>query len=375
MKDYYQILGVAKDASETEIKKAYRKLALETHPDRNPGNPAAEEKFKEISEAYSVLSDADKRQRYDIGGHPSQNAHPGFDPFGGMGGMGDVTGFDEFIQDFFRRRGMGNVGVVNQSMPGDDISTGVVVTLEEVLTGTAKSVTINRELRCGPCDGVGAEPSVPNAFKTCQMCSGTGRVVRSNGMMVIASTCSRCGGKGKEIGVFCHVCKGAGVTHISETISLKVPPGVHHGNVLRVQNKGNESRNKEGSTGNLLVSIAEQRHSLFERDGDELYLELEIPFPVAVLGGEIDIPILGTTPGSKPTMKYTVPPNGISKTSVVELEGLGLPSVGNSQRGLEIVKLMVHIPSPESLTEKQKELLKEFQEASKDQWLDNWVET
>lgn len=375
MKDYYKILGVSKDASEQEIKKAYKKLALETHPDRNPNDPKAEEKFKEISEAYSVLSDKDKRQRYDMGGmSDGYNPGPGFDPFSpfdfGMGG-----GLEDILHEFFRQHGVNSYRQATQrTSPGSDVGTFVTLSLEEVLVGCSKTVHIQREIRCNTCDGSGAQ-NVANAVQSCLLCGGSGRVVRRNGMMQIAMTCNRCNGTGKTISKPCNDCHGNGTKTLSETIDVKIPPGVQQGNVLRIQGKGNDSPTKGGPSGNLLVEIAVSEHPIFERDGDELYTELKIPFPIAVMGGEITVPVLGTKPGDRPTIKVTLPKKGISEMPVLEIKDRGLPNLRTGRRGLQVVRLMVHIPSSDDLSERQKELLRQYLEASDDSWLDSWMKS
>lgn len=375
MKDYYKILGVPRDASANEIKKAYKARALETHPDRNPNDPKAEEKFKEISEAYSILSDKDKRQHYDMGGMSGgYNPGPGFDPFSpfdfGMGG-----GLDEILQEIFRQRGVNAYKQPAQrTSPGSDVGTYVTLSLEEVLAGCSKTVNIQRQIRCQTCDGSGAQ-NASDAMQSCSLCGGSGRIGRRNGMMQIMMSCSRCNGTGKTVSKPCNDCHGNSTKTLNETISVKIPAGVHHGNMLRIQGKGNESPTKGGPSGNLLVEIAVSEHPIFERDGDELYTELKIPFPIAVLGGEITVPVLGTKTGDRPTIKMTVPQKGISEMPVLEIEDRGLPSLRTGRRGLQVVRLVVHIPSSDDLSEKQKELLKQYLEASDDSWLDNWMKS
>lgn len=364
MKDYYKILNVSKDASEQEIKKAYKARALETHPDRNPGDANAESKFKEISEAYTILSDKEKRRRYDMGGM-SSGPGPGFDPFThfDFGGHG---GFDDFLQGFFRHhRSTGGQRAAPKNIPGPDIRTFVSLSLEEVLSGISKSVSVERELRCNTCEGSGAQTDA-DSIQTCHYCGGAGRVVGGQGMIQIMSMCGLCNGTGKIIKKPCKECQGNRTKTSRETVSVKIPPGVQYGNVLRIQGKGDESNQKGGPPGNLLVEIIVNDHPIFERSDDDLFTELKLPFPVAVMGGEITVPILGTKPGEKKTITLTLSERGITETSELRINNLGLPNLRTGQRGEQIVHLTVDIPTSDRLSKKQKELLRQFMETGND---------
>lgn len=374
MKNFYEILGVSKDASQKDIKKAYRALALKYHPDRNPGDDSAEEKFKEISEAYHTLSDPEKRRAYDIGPQPG----PGFNPFGGMGGFdfdfGGPGGLDDVINEFFRhRRSQQSYQQATRAEPGNDAGVSVQLELEEVLAGTTKNFTVNRRVRCGTCDATGAKDE-PDAIATCPQCKGTGRVGFQRGFMQVATTCGMCGGLGKSIDKPCDDCHGNKFIQKAEKINVKIPKGVHSGNTLRVGGKGHESHHKNGANGNLYVEIKVKQHPIFERDRDELYLEMKIPYSVAVLGGEIEVPVLGEKAGERPTLKIKLP-DGISKKKVLEIENRGLPNIETGRRGIQVVNLMVHIPSKDELTDRQKELLEELRgDDAQEAWLEDWLE-
>ena len=373
MEDFYKTLGVAKDADEKTIKKAYRALAMKYHPDRNPDNKEAEDKFKEVQRAYETLSDPEKRRNYDLG------PQPGFNPFSsGMSGggfdWGGRGGLDDVINEFFNRnRGNRAYRQASQARPGGDIGARVQLELEEVLAGSVQRVTVRRELRCGTCEGTGAK-NEPDSIGTCPQCKGSGQVTRSNGFMQLTTTCGMCGGTGKVIKKPCGTCKGKKFVDKTEVLKVRIPKGAHHGNTLRVPGKGNESAHKNGRNGNLFVEVLVKPHPVFERDRDELYTELKIPYTIAVLGGEIDVPVLGEKPGENPTIKVKLP-DGIYKKKVLEIDERGLPNIQTGKRGIQVVNMMVEIPKAADLTDRQKELLMELHSGpDKENWLEDWLE-
>lgn len=343
-KDYYEVLGVDKNASADEIKKAYRKLAIKYHPDKNPGDKEAEERFKEAAEAYSVLSDADKKARYDQFGHAGvEGAGPDFS--GGFGNLNDILN-DLFGGAFGGGFGGfggfgGNRGGQRQQRVyrGRDIRVRVKLTLEEIAKGVEKEISIEKSVPCKDCGGKGARNS--SDIKTCPGCNGTGqvqRVVNSFlGQTVTYSTCQQCGGEGKIISNPCRTCSGTGLVRKRETIKVKIPAGVEAGMQLTVQGEGHAAKNN-GINGDLLVVIEEQAHPDLKREGNNLYYTKVISIPDAILGAEVDIPCLDGT------YKIKVEP-GTQSGEVVRLRGRGLPTVnGYGGTGDLYVKLAVWVP-------------------------------
>lgn len=369
MKDFYQILGVSKTATEQEIKKAYRKLAMEHHPDRNQDNQkAAEEKFKEISEAYSVLSDPQKRQKYDMGGFDpshSSNSYHGH-PFGGMGGFG--FDFDDILTSFFRqqRGGFGDQQAYQQArtvIPGGDIKVETVISLEDVLSGTSEEFSIRRQAICKTCDGSGAKKE-DGAIQSCISCNGTGKNVTSVGAMHIAVPCGRCAGTGRKIVKVCDTCSGSGSIEQQEKIKVSIPAGVRDGNVLRIEGKGHESPSKNGPAGHLYVVIHVKNHPIFERDEDDIYHVQTIPFTTAVLGGKVTLPILHK-PGEGPgTMEVNISP-GLNDEKYLQFENMGLPNLSTKRRGKQITKFLIEVPALSSLSTSQRDLLRQLEETFK----------
>lgn len=347
-RDYYEVLGVDRNASADDIKKAYRKLAIKYHPDKNPGDKEAEEKFKEAAEAYSVLSDADKKARYDQFGHAGvEGAGPDFS--GGFGNLNDILndlfggafgggfgGFGGFGGGF----GGGRAGQRQQKVyRGRDIRVRVKLTLEEIAKGVEKEISIEKSVPCKDCGGKGAKNS--SDIKTCPACNGTGqvqRVVNSFlGQTVTYSTCQQCGGEGKIISNPCKSCNGSGLVRKRETIKVKIPAGVEAGMQLTIQGEGHAAKNN-GINGDLLVVIEEQEHPNLKRDGNNLYYTKVISLPDAILGAEVEIPCLDGT------YKIKVEP-GTQSGEVVRLRGRGLPTVnGYGGTGDMYVKIAVWIP-------------------------------
>ena len=347
-RDYYEVLGVDRNASADDIKKAYRKMAIKYHPDKTPGDKEAEEKFKEAAEAYSVLSDADKKARYDQFGHAGvEGSGPDFS--GGFGNLNDILndlfggafgggfgGFSGFGGGF----GGGRQGQRQQRVyRGRDIRVRVKLTLEEIAKGVEKEISIEKSVPCKDCGGKGAKNS--SDIKTCPSCNGTGqvqRVVNSFlGQTVTYSTCQQCGGEGKIISNPCRTCNGTGLVRKRETIKVKIPAGVEAGMQLTIQGEGHAAKNN-GINGDLLVVIEEQEHPNLKRDGNNLYYTKVISMPDAVLGAEVEIPCLDGT------YKIKVDP-GTQSGEVVRLRGRGLPTVnGYGGTGDLYVKIAVWIP-------------------------------
>ena len=349
-RDYYEVLGVAKNANADEIKKAYRKAAIQFHPDKNPGDKEAEEKFKEAAEAYDVLSNPDKRARYDQFGFdgPDMGGGAGGNPFGGMdfsgmGGMGDI--FDQLFNG-----GMGGSAQARRNAPrqGNDVRYELRLTFEEAAKGCHKSVEFYRYENCATCGGSGAKPGTQP--QTCSMCKGTGQIRQSGGWMTTVRTCPACGGSGKVIKDKCSSCGGSGRVRMRRTLELDVPAGVDDNIVLSKRGQGEPGANG-GPNGDLLIQITVKPHKLFRREGTNLRLEVPISFTQAALGAEIDVPTLD---GS---VKYTIP-EGTQTDTEFRIRGKGIQQLGSNNKGDLIFK--VRVETPRRLTEKQRELLRQF---------------
>ncbi|MBQ8811654.1 MAG: molecular chaperone DnaJ [Bacteroidales bacterium] len=362
-RDYYEVLGVSKGASADEIKKAYRKLAVKYHPDKNPGDKVAEEKFKEAAEAYSILSDPDKKAKYDQFGHAGvDGAAPDFsggfgnlndilnDLFGGAfgGGFGGFSGFGG---------GFGGGQRQQRVYRGRDIRVRVKLTLEEIAKGVEKEISIEKSVPCSECGGKGAKNS--SDIKTCSACNGTGqvqRVVNSFlGQTVTYSTCQQCGGEGKVITNPCRSCGGTGLVRKRETIKVKIPAGVEAGMQLTIQGQGHAAKNN-GINGDLLVVIEEQEHPNLKREGNNLYYTKVISMPDAVLGAEVEIPCLDGP--------YKIKVDaGTQSGTVVRLKNKGLPTVnGYGGTGDLYVKFAVWIPR--KLDREDKEIIESLRKKS-----------
>jgi molecular chaperone DnaJ len=361
-RDYYEVLGVSKSASEDEIKKAYRKIAIKYHPDRNPGDKEAEEKFKEAAEAYDVLHDPKKRQNYDQFGFNG--------PLGGDGGFGGFGGasmnMDDIFSmfgDIFGGHGFGGFGGGGgqrrpQQYRGSDLRLKVRLTLEEINQGVTKKFKVRKDITCSHCNGSGAEAGSDR--EQCPTCHGTGYISHTTqsifGMMQTQGVCPTCGGEGTVIKNKCHECHGEGVVKGEEVVEIKIPAGVAEGMVVNVPGKGNAGR-RNGVNGDIQVFIEEEPHELFVRDGNNLIYNLLLDFPTAALGGEVEIP---TIEGTKLRVKID---SGTQPGKTLRLRGKGLPAVQGygSGKGDLIVNISVYVPK--TLSRDEKEALQRFKDS------------
>lgn len=345
MKDYYATLGVGRNATQEELKKAFRQLAMKHHPDRNPDNKESEEKFKEINEAYSCLNDPEKRAHYDrFGTSNGYGAGAGAGGFGAGAGFGDI--FENIFEDFFGGA-FGGSGRT-RATKGSDLRYNMSVNLEEAAFGTEKTINIPRWQACGDCGGSGSEPDKPPT--TCPSCKGAGQVRYQQGFFSVAKTCSKCGGAGKIITDPCGKCKGNGKLKVQRDISVKIPAGVDTNSRLRLSGEG-DFGSYGGPPGDLYVVIYVEEHPFFKRDGMDVYCEIPLSFPKAVFGGEVEVP---TMDGHS---KLKIPAGTPSGTQF-HLKSRGVPRLGSHQRGDQIVT--VYIDVPRKLSPRQKELLEEF---------------
>ncbi|MBR0326233.1 MAG: molecular chaperone DnaJ [Clostridia bacterium] len=357
-RDYYEVLGVEKSATDSEIKKAYHKLAKKYHPDVNPGNAEAEVKFKEANEAYAVLSDSDKRAKYDAYGHAAFDpaAGGGDGGFGGFGGFSDFGGFGDIFSSFFG--GGASSGGRNAPQRGDDIGVRVTLTLEEAAFGCKKDISFNRIERCGECGGSGAEKGT--TVETCHECGGSGQVRVTQrtmlGMMQTMQRCSSCGGTGKKIKTPCSNCNAKGYVKVKKTFSVNIPAGIDEGQKIMQSGEGNHGRNG-GGNGDLYVIVSIKEHPVFERDGNDLYCIVPVTFPQAALGAELEIPQLD---GS---MEKFDLPEGTQNGARFTLRGCGVKGVRSSRKGDMIIQILVEVPK--NLTSEQKKLLNAFADSCK----------
>lgn len=349
-RDYYDVLGVSKQADEEEIKKAYRKLALQYHPDRNPGNKEAEEAFKEAAEAYDVLRDPQKRRIYDTYGHEGLQGAG----FSGFSGFEDIfSSFGDIFQEFFSFGFGGSSRGRTAARPGGDLIHDLTVSFEEAVFGTEKEIEIETLTTCENCGGSGAEPGTRESV--CPMCQGSGQVVQSQGFFRISTTCARCQGTGKVLVSPCSKCRGQGRVKSNRRVQVRVPAGVDTGTRLRLRGEG-ESGYRGGFAGDLYVRISVQPHEFFERDGDNLFAKVPISFVQAILGERIEVP---TMEGSK---SLDIEP-GTQPGSVIRFSGEGVPRLRGRGRGDLFIEIEVKIPK--SITPRQEELLREFLELEK----------
>ncbi|MBP5429001.1 MAG: molecular chaperone DnaJ [Clostridia bacterium] len=348
-RDYYEVLGVDKGADDAAIKSAYRKLAKQYHPDLHPGDKAAEAKFKEVNEAYSVLSDAEKRAAYDRYGHaafdPSMGGGGGGAGFGGFGGfdMGDI------FSSFF---GGGGASRRSARMDGEDVALRVYLSFDEAYAGVKRDVKFDRIEKCADCGGTGAEKG--SKIETCSVCHGRGTVVTQRqtllGMMQSEQTCQACRGTGKSIKNPCKNCRGSGYVKLTKTLEVSIPAGIDDGQRIVLRGQGNAGRNG-GVAGDLLIEVRVRPHDLFERRGSNLFCEIPITFTDAALGAEIEVPTMtGKT-------KFTIP-EGTQSGAEFTVKGQGMPSVSSKRKGDLIFAVTVEVPK--GLNASQKKLLNEF---------------
>jgi molecular chaperone DnaJ len=340
-RDYYEVLGVGREANDTEIKAKYRKQALKYHPDRNPNNKEAEEKFKEASEAYEVLRDPKKRQIYDQYGHEGLEGSG----FSGFSGFEDIfSSFGDIFEDFFgfgrRTKGGGQ--------RGSDLRYDLNLTFMEAAFGTSKEVEIAKMDSCHKCQGSGSEPGT--SPQTCHACHGTGQMSRSQGFFTVRTTCPHCRGEGKTISHPCSDCRGNGQIRVNKKVSVKIPAGVDNGSRLRLTNEG-EGGLKGGPNGDLYIFIHVTPHDLFERKNTDIICKVPISFVQAILGDEIEVPTLK----AKTTLKI---PKGTQPGDVFRLKNEGIPSLQGYGRGDMIAHIQVKLPT--SVSSKQEELLREY---------------
>ena len=342
-RDFYEVLGVGRDAAQEDIKKAYRKLALKFHPDRNPGDKQSEDRFKEASAAYQILGDAERRAQYDRFGHAA------FDQQGGFGGFDFSAGFEDLFSDIFGDFfGGGRGRSRGRSRRGEDLRYDLEIQFEEAAFGCEKKLSIPRWKACEGCEGKGTKSGT--APRTCPSCRGSGQIRFQQGFFSIAKTCSQCGGEGSIIADPCATCGGAGRVRVTQNLSVKIPAGVDSGSRLKLRGEG-EAGLAGGPEGDLYVVIAVAEHPLFARQGKDIICELPVSFTQLALGAEIEVPTLE----DKAKIKI---PAGAQTGMVFRLKGKGIADLQGYGRGDELVR--VHVEVPRKLTARQRELLEEY---------------
>ena len=346
-RDYYEALGLGRGAGDDELKKAYRRLAVQFHPDRNPGDKQAEEKFKEINEAYQVLSDPERRAQYDRYGHA---AFQGAQGAGGFGGFDFTQGFEEVFSDIFGDFfGTGRGRSRSRSRRGDDLRYDLEVEFEEAARGADKVIKFQRLMTCDECNGTRARDGSEGA-RTCPNCRGTGQVRTQQGFFSISTTCGQCRGEGMIIADPCLKCQGQGRIRKLVSLSVKIPPGVDNGSRLKLRSEG-EAGFGGGPAGDLYVVVHVKEHPLFVRQENDIVIEVPVSFPQAALGAEIDVPTLDGK------LKLKVPA-GTQAGKVIRLKGKGVVDLHGYGRGDQLVRIVVE--TPRRLTARQRELLEEF---------------
>ncbi len=356
-RDYYEVLGVSKGATDDEIKKSYRKLAKQYHPDLNPGDKAAEARFKEVNEAYEILSDKEKRARYDQFGHAGVD--PNFNPGGGFGGgfggftdMGDIDLGDLFGSFFGGGFGGGGSSRRNGPQKGETIRTGVAISFEEAAFGCEKEVTVSRTEQCDVCHGTGCAPGT--TAEVCPDCHGSGtvRIQRGGGGFSFATTttCPKCRGAGKIIHQPCKICNGAGSVRRQKKLAVTIPAGIDNGQAVSLRGQGGAGKNG-GPAGDLLIAVTVRPHPTFRREGTSVYMDQPVSFVQAALGAELEIPTIDGT------VKYTMP-EGTQSGTTFRLRGKGIPGLNGRGRGDQYVTVKVQVPT--GLSRAQKDALKAF---------------
>ncbi len=356
-KDFYEILGVSKSASADEIKKAYRKVAMQFHPDRNPGDKPSEEKFKEAAEAYEILSDQDKRGQYDRFGHSAFGQGRGGGGFGGMNTedifsqFGDIFG-DDMFGNFFGGGGRSRGGR-SKGVRGNNLRIKIKVNFEEIAKGATKTVKVKKYVSCNTCNGSGAKDK--NSMQTCGTCGGNGQVRRVQntflGQMQTVTTCPACNGEGNTITNKCTVCKGEGRVFGEETVTLDIPPGVQDGMQLSMSGKGNIGE-RGGPAGDLIILIEEEQHEYLQRDGLNVAFDLYISFPDAVFGTQIEVPTIDGR------AKIKIPP-GTQSGKIFRLKGKGFPGINSHEKGDQLIH--VNVWTPQHVSSEEKNILEQMQ--------------
>lgn len=347
-RDYYEILGVGRGASDEDIKRAYRKLAIKFHPDKNKGNKQAEEKFKEATEAYEVLRDGQKRQAYDQFGHAGLSGMN----FGGAGGgfsdFSDIFGdLGDIFEGFF---GSGSGRSKRSSVRrGSDLRVDIEIDLEDTVNDKDTKIELNRKEACDTCKGSGVSEGGRN--QACSLCGGSGQVRQTQGFFSISSTCPKCDGEGHIVSNPCKTCSGSGLSIKHRLINIKIPPGMESGSRLKINGEG-EAGPKGGMSGDLFVVVHVKSHRIFERQGNDIICDVRISVPQAMLGSELEVPTL-----SGKTIRMKIP-NGTQSGKIFRLKGNGIPHIGSSSKGDQLVRVVVDIPS--RLTSRQRELLEEL---------------
>ncbi len=357
-RDFYDVLGVARDASAADIKKAYRTKAKELHPDRNKDNPDAESRFKEVNEAYDILKDADKKAAYDRFGHGAFDGSGG-GPRGGYAQQGDFASsfsdvFEDLFGDFMGGRGGAGAGRA-RAQRGSDLRYNLRVSLEEAFKGSQKQINVPTSVSCSACSGSGAEGGAEPV--TCPTCSGMGKVRAQQGFFTVERTCPTCGGRGQTIKDPCKVCHGAGRVEKDRTLSVNIPAGVETGTRIRLAGEG-EAGLRGGPSGDLYIFIEVREHPIFLRDGVNLYCRVPIAMTTAALGGEVEVP---TIDGGRSRVRV---PEGSQTGKQLRLRGKGMPALRGSAIGDMLIELAIE--TPVNLTSKQKELLREFEKLSEE---------
>jgi molecular chaperone DnaJ len=352
-RDYYEVLGVARDAGEDDLKKAYRKLAMQWHPDRNQGNTEAEAKFKELNEAYDVLKDAEKRAAYDRFGHAAfeQGGPGGGGGFGGGGPFGG-GGFEDIFEEMFGRFGGGGRGQRAAAGRGADLRTQVEVSLEEAFAGAKKTIRFATSVSCEACKGVGAEGGAASGVQNCGTCQGSGKVRAQQGFFLVERTCPTCGGAGRTIKNPCKICRGAGRVQRERSLNVSVPAGVDDGTRIRLTGEG-EAGQRGAPAGDLYVDIAVRPHPIFQRDGGNILVRVPLRMTQAALGGHVEVPSID---GGR--SKVTIPA-GTQTGDQFRLRGKGFSVLRSAARGDMYVQVMVE--TPQNLSPKQRELLEQFE--------------
>lgn len=355
-RDYYEVLGVSKGASDDEIKKAFRQMSKKYHPDLNPGNKEAEEKFKEVNEAYQVLSDSDKKARYDRFGHAGVDPNYGAGGAGGGGFNGAGFDFGDIFGDIFGGgfSGFGGGGRRNGPRRGSDVRQVVDITFEEAAFGCTKKINITKQEKCDTCKGTGAKPGT--SAETCSHCNGTGQIQTQQrtilGYITNVTTCPHCKGEGKIIKEPCRDCRGTGKVRKSKTIEINIPAGIDNGQTMQLTGQG-EAGERGGPSGDLLITIRVRPHDIFKRENNDVYISMPISFVQAALGATLMVPTLDGA------VEYDIP-EGTQSGTRFRLKGKGIPYIRSRNRGDQYVTVNVEVPK--NLTQKQKEILKEFDE-------------